>query len=240
MRLAYRGRSTFQSAVVMRVLLLGAVAGFAVFFLLPTALLAVYRIPLARPVSMPMVVDMLTGHGYVRDWVPLERIAPALVASVMMSEDARFCSHHGVDWGALNTVIDDAMDGDPTRGASTIPMQTVKNLFLWQSRSYVRKGFEIPLAYAADFILGRRRLMEIYLNIAQWGPGEIYGIEAAARRAFHKHATELTEWQAALLAVTLPNPDLRDPAKPSAGLVRLARIIRDRARKSGPYVECVR
>ena len=159
------------------------------------------------------------------------RVAPVLVYSVMVSEDARFCIHHGVDWGQLNSVIDDAMEGETTRGASTIPMQTVKNLFLWQSRSYIRKAIEIPLAYVADFVLGRRRLMEIYLNIAQWGP-DFYGVEAAAQRNFHRPASKLTDWQAALLAVTLPNPDMRDPARPDSGLVRLARLIRNRARRS--------
>jgi monofunctional biosynthetic peptidoglycan transglycosylase len=225
---------------LFRWILIRAAAIFvAVFFLVPVALLSIYRIPFVHPVSTPMLADLVTGKGYGRDWVDLDAVAPMLVYSVMMSEDARFCSHHGIDWGQLNAVIDDAMDGEVTRGASTIPMQTVKNLFLWQSRSYVRKAIEIPLAYAADFILGRRRLMEIYLNIAQWGPG-IYGIEAAAERNFHRHASRLTDWEAALLAVTLPNPDMRNPARPSRGLVRLARLIRDRARRSGAYVGCVR
>jgi membrane peptidoglycan carboxypeptidase len=105
------------------------------------------------------------------------------VNSIIMSEDGQFCSHWGVDWGALNAVLD--REGGPSRGASTIAMQTVKNLFLWSSRSYIRKGLEIPLAYYADFILSKRRIMEIYLNIAEWGPG-IFGAEAAAQHYFNK------------------------------------------------------
>lgn len=228
-----------RRSVLWRILRRAIVTALVVFFLVPAALLAIYRLPFVHPVSTPMLAAIATGEGYTREWVNLDRVAPALVYSVMMSEDARFCFHHGVDWGALNTVIDDAMSGEKPRGASTIPMQAVKNLFLWPSRSYVRKAIEIPLAYAADFILGRRRLMEIYLNIAQWGP-DIYGVEAGAEHAFHRPASRLTEWQAALLAVTLPNPDLRDPTHPSKGLVRLAVLIRDRARQSGAYVGCVK
>ena len=222
-----------------RVLMAVVAILFAVVVVLPVALLSLYRIPAIHPVSTLMLASLLSGKGYERRWVPIDEVAPVLVNSVMMSEDARFCIHHGVDWGELNGVIDDAMDGEATRGASTIPMQTVKNLFLWSSRSYVRKAVEIPLAYVADFILGKRRLMEIYLNIAEWGPG-IYGIEAAAEHAFRRHAADLTDWEAALLAVTLPNPEVRNPARPGRGLVRLARVIRERARKAGAYVGCVK
>ena len=156
-----------------------------------------------------------------------------------MSEDGKFCSHSGVDWDAINLVIDDALDGEPVRGASTISMQSVKNLYLWSSRSYVRKALEVPLALLVDTVWGKKRLLEIYLNIAEWGPG-VFGIEAASRHHFGRSASRLNRRQAALLAVTLPNPIARNPRKPSRGLRRLAKVIERRARASGAYIGCLR
>src|SRR5690606_25438840 len=129
-------------------------------------------------------------------------------------------------------------EGGPSRGASTITMQTVKNLFLWNGRSYVRKGLEFPLALIADGILSKKRIMEIYLNIAEWGPG-IYGIEAAAQHYFNRRATKLNAQPAALLAVTLPNPTVRNPTTPTRTMRRIAGIVAGRAARSGPYVVCV-
>ncbi len=144
-----------------RFLLLLAIAPFALLFL--------YKLPFVHPVSTLMIKDLVTLKGYERHWVPLEDIAPVLVNSVMMSEDGQFCSHYGIDWNQLKLVL--GSDGEPSRGASTIPMQTVKNLFLWNGRSYVRKALEFPLAQAASLILSKRRMMEIYLNIVEWGDG---------------------------------------------------------------------
>lgn len=211
-----------------RFLLLLAIAPFALLFL--------YKLPFVHPVSTLMIKDLATLKGYERQWVPLEDIAPVLVNSVMMSEDGQFCSHYGIDWNQLKLVL--GSDGEPSRGASTIPMQTVKNLFLWNGRSYVRKALEFPLAQAASLILSKRRMMEIYLNIVEWGDG-IYGIEAAAQHYFKRPASKLTARQAAYLAVTLPNPILRDASKPSRGMVRISRIIERRAQNSGAYVGCV-
>jgi monofunctional biosynthetic peptidoglycan transglycosylase len=191
---------------------------------------------LVPPVSTLMVFTRLADGPIARDWVALDEVAKPLVAAVMMSEDARFCAHGGVDWGALGDVIDDP--GGPSRGASTIAMQTVRNLFLWQSRSYVRKGLEIPLALYADLVWGKRRTMEIYLNVAEWGP-RIFGVEAAARAYFGRSAKDLTARQAALLAVALPNPLGRNPAKPSRQMQSRARVIEARARASGAYVGCL-
>jgi monofunctional glycosyltransferase len=206
--------------------------------LLPVALTFLYIPAVVHPVSTLMLKDLVTFKGYERQWVSIDNIAPALVHSVMMSEDGQFCAHQGVDWPAINQVIDDAMDGEGSRGASTIPMQTVKNVYLWSSRSYVRKVLEIPYALMVNLFWSKKRLMEIYLNIAEWGPG-IYGIEAAAQHHFGVSAKNLSRRQAALLAVTLPNPILRNPAKPSKGLNRLARVIERRAIQAGGYVECV-
>ncbi|MCX5516687.1 monofunctional biosynthetic peptidoglycan transglycosylase [Kaistia algarum] len=201
---------------------------------LPLVLTPVYAfIP---PVSTLMLWSALTFQGMDRDWVSFDQIAPAMVASVVMSEDGRFCQHSGVDWQQLNLVLDSKKG--PSRGASTIPMQTVKNLFLWQSRSYVRKGLEIPLAYYADFVLTKRRILTIYLNIAEWGPG-IFGVEAASRHYFNKSAKDLTARQAALLTAALPNPIDRNPAKPTRFLQSRARTIEGMARQAGDYLGCL-
>jgi monofunctional biosynthetic peptidoglycan transglycosylase len=135
-------------------------------------------------------------------------------------------------------VVVDALLGEATRGASTIPMQTAKNLFLWNGRSFLRKGLELPLALGADAVWTKKRLMEIYLNIAEWGPG-IYGIEAAAQHHFKTSAAKLTKKQAALLAVSLPNPITRVASKPSRGMSRLANLIQRRASASGEYIKCL-
>ncbi len=207
--------------------------------MLPVALTPLYIAPAVHPVSMLMLGDLLTLKGYRRDWVALDEMGDALPHSVIMSEDGQFCAHRGVDWGAVSTVVEDALAGEGLRGASTIPMQTVKNLFLWHGRSYVRKALEVPLALYFDLLVSKKRTLEIYLNIAEWGPN-IYGAEAAAQHYFGRSAKSLTRRQAALLAVTLPNPAARDPAHPGPGLNRLAAVVERRAVQAGDYVTCLR
>lgn len=203
--------------------------------LVPVILVPVYRF--VSPVSTLMAYEWVTRLGHIeRTWMPLEAISPGLVAAVMMSEDARLCGHNGVDWQEMNQVIERSQERP--RGASTIAMQSVKNLFLWPSRSYLRKLVEIPMALYADLVWGKRREMEIYLNIVEWGPG-IFGAEAAARHYFHRPAGQLTLNQAALLAVALPNPAARDPADPGPGLRELAQTIAARARMAGGYIDCL-
>jgi monofunctional glycosyltransferase len=203
---------------------------------LPVVMVPLYTV--VPPVSTLMVFDTLARGGVSRTYVPIEEISPHLVRAVLMSEDGRFCEHRGVDWDALYEVLESADAEGPTRGASTIPMQTAKNLFLWNGRSYVRKAMEIPLALYMDLVWSKRRMMEIYLNIAEWGPG-VYGAEAGAQAHFGKPAAALTAREAALMAVTLPNPHARNPGSPSRRLAGLARIIEARAAKSGGYVGCV-
>jgi monofunctional biosynthetic peptidoglycan transglycosylase len=215
-----------------------AVIAAAVVAALPFALTLVYAVPGVRPVSLLMVGDLLTLRGYDRQWVPLDDMGSALPHSVMMSEDGQFCSHFGIDLGELNAVLEDAIAGEPSRGASTIPMQTVKNLYLWHGRSYIRKVLELPLAVYFDAVLPKRRIMEIYLNIAEWGPN-IYGAEAAARHHFGRSARDLTARQAALLAVTLPSPATRNPAAPGPAMQRTAAVVQRRAAQAGDYVGCL-
>ncbi|OJU71411.1 MAG: monofunctional biosynthetic peptidoglycan transglycosylase [Rhizobiales bacterium 63-7] len=214
------------------------VLGVGAIVALPYALMLLYLLPFVHPVSTLMLADLALLRGYDRRWVDFENISPDLVKAVMMSEDGQFCMHGGVDWSQMRGVVEDALAGEQTRGASTIPMQTAKNLFLWNSRSFVRKGLEVPLAMSADFVWSKRRLMEIYLNIAEWGPG-IYGIEAASRYHFKIPASKISRKQAALLAVSLPNPAIRIASKPGRGMRRLAAVIEHRARASGDYIKCL-
>lgn len=201
---------------------------------IPLSLTWLYKV--VPPVSTLMIYGRLTDGPIERQWVSLDNIAQSLVASVVMSEDGRYCSHHGVDWRELDLVL--ANFDERQRGASTIAMQTVKNLFLWTSRSYVRKAIEIPLALYADAVLGKRRMMEVYLNIAQFGPN-LFGVEAAALHYFGRPARSLTASQAALLAVTLPSPDTRDPANPDRYLRDRARTNEREARIAGAYIDCL-
>jgi len=198
--------------------------------LLPYAIAPLYRV--VDPVSTLMLWRRATGARVERIWMPLSTVAPALPRVVIAAEDARFCIHHGVDLGELRAAIADADDLSEMRGGSTIAQQSAKNLFLWQGRSLARKTLEFPLALWLDLVLGKRRLMEIYLNIAEWGPNGEFGAEAGARHAFGKPARELTNREAALLAAILPNPRLRSAARPGLSVRRLAGIYEARAARS--------
>jgi monofunctional biosynthetic peptidoglycan transglycosylase len=206
--------------------------------LLPYALAPLYRI--FDPVSTVMLWRWLRGVRVERSFVPLERIAPVLAKTVIASEDARFCTHRGVDWRELQAAIDDAEELTDVRGASTITQQTAKNLFLWGGRSFVRKGLEFPLALWIDLVLPKRRILEIYLNIAEWGPGGQFGVEAGARRAFGKPAREVTAGEAAIMAAVLPNPHRRNAQRPGPAVRRIAARVQARAAASGDVDACVR
>ena len=199
-------------------------------------LILVYRF--LPPISTLMLARWLEGETVERHYVPLERISSFLRAAVVVSEDARFCEHNGVDWGALRWVLDHPGANGPKRGASTIPMQTAKNLFLWPSRSYVRKAIEIPLALLIDLEWPKRRILEVYLNLAEWGDG-LFGAEAAARHYFHTSAARLDAREAALLATALPDPRHRNPARPSRRHLWLAARVMARAHKARSLAECV-
>ncbi|MCC2111601.1 MAG: monofunctional biosynthetic peptidoglycan transglycosylase [Hyphomicrobiales bacterium] len=207
-----------------------------VLVLIPVVLVPVYSF--VPPVSTLMVADWLRLRPVDRRWVPLSEISENAVAAVVMSEDGKFCAHYGVDWDVLFTVIDKAAEGERTRGASTISMQTVKNLFLWSSRSYLRKALEIPLALYADLIWPKARMIEIYLNVAEFGPG-IYGIEAAAQRYYGRSASKLSRRQAARLAAALPDPLTRNPKSAGRATGGIARIIEKRMTGAGAYIACI-
>jgi monofunctional biosynthetic peptidoglycan transglycosylase len=220
-----------------RVLALGVVwAGLALLAIF-LGLVALYGI--ARPVSTLMLARMIEGKSYERVYAPLRTIAPAALAAVIASEDASFCDNDGVDWGALREVLSGAGKHGPSRGASTITMQTAKNLFLWPGRSTIRKGIEIGMALVMGEAWSKARTLEIYLNIAEWGDG-IYGIEAAAERYFHKGASQLNPHEAALLATALPNPILRNPARPTPMQRRLAAGLEAKAHEGSDLLKCLR
>jgi monofunctional biosynthetic peptidoglycan transglycosylase len=210
-------------------------AGLALLALF-VSLVALYAI--ARPVSTLMLARTIEGKGYERIYAPLKTIAPTALATVIASEDASFCDNDGVDWGALREVLSGAGEHGPSRGASTITMQTAKNLFLWPGRSVIRKGVEIPMALALGKAWSKGRTLEIYLNIAEWGDG-LYGIEAAAERYFHKSASQLNPHEAAMLATSLPNPIERNPARPTPLQRRLAGSLEAKARGRSDLLNCV-
>lgn len=214
-----------------------AIVAVLLLLLLPYLLTPLYH--LINPVSTLMLWRQVTGNRVERSWVPLAALAPVLPRSVLAAEDARYCVHHGVDFKELREAIEDADELAEMRGGSTITQQTAKNLFLWPGRSVVRKALEFPLALWMDLILGKRRVMEIYLNIAEWGPNGEFGAEAGARHAFNKSARDLGAREAALLAAILPNPVRRSAGRPGPGVRRLAGIYEARARQSGAVAQCI-
>ena len=197
---------------------------------MPYLLTPLYRI--GHPVSTLMVRRWLKGAPVNRQWIDLEAMSPYVPLSVVAAEDARFCSHHGVDWDALRDVVDDAEDGEVSRGGSTITQQVAKNLFLWPGRSYIRKGLELPLALWIDRVLPKQRILEIYLNIAELGPSGQFGAEAGSAYAFGHSAARLSPREAALLASILPNPVKRSARNPGPGVRRLAGTYMVRAQSN--------
>ncbi len=210
----------------------------AAFLLLPYLLTPLYRF--VDPVSTLMLGRWASGARVVRTVVPLARIAPALPVTVIASEDGRFCSHNGVDFQELREALDQADDLSELRGGSTITQQVAKNLFLWPGRSFVRKALEFPLALWIDLVLPKRRIMEIYLNIAEWGPNGEFGAEAASRHAFNKPARALSAREAALLAAVLPNPRRRSARLPRPAIRRLAALYETRGAAQAALAACVR
>jgi len=191
-----------------------------VALLVPYVLAPFYRV--GHPVSALMAWRWLKGAPVTRQWIDLDEMSPYLPRSVVGAEDAKFCGHHGVDWGALRDVVDDAEDGEVTRGGSTITQQVAKNLFLWPGRSVIRKALELPLALWIDAVLPKSRILEIYLNIAELGPSGQFGAEAGSADAFGHSAATLSPREAALLAAILPNPVKRSARNPGPGVRRLA------------------
>jgi monofunctional biosynthetic peptidoglycan transglycosylase len=201
-----------------------------VIVVLPYVLTPLYAV--GHPISTLMIGRFLIGEPVSRKWVDLDAMSPALPAAVVGAEDAKFCSHHGIDWGSVRDVIEDAQDGDVIRGGSTITQQVAKNLFLWPGRSVIRKALEFPLALWIDLVLPKKRVLELYLNVAELGPDGQFGAEAGANYAFNRPAASLSLQEAALLASILPNPVTRSARNPGPGVRRMAGTYMARAQSA--------
>jgi monofunctional biosynthetic peptidoglycan transglycosylase len=236
MRLPQR-QSRGRHGLIFRLLRALTIAAVLIL-LLPYLLVPIYRV--VQPVSTPMLWRWLTGARVERHVVPIARMAPTLPLAVIIAEDARYCAHRGIDWRQIRDSIEEADDISEARGASTITQQTAKNLFLWPGRSLVRKALELPIALWIDLVLPKRRVLEIYLNIAEWGPHGEFGAEAAARSAFGKSARDLTASESALLAAILPNPRQRSARQPGPAVRRIAGVYVARAARSPTLAACLR
>lgn len=204
-----------------------AVLTVVVAVALPLGLTLLYRV-VPPPVTPLMLLRLAEGHDLDKDWQPLDDISPHLRRSVIAAEDAKFCGHWGFDWQAIDNAIDRYEEGGRVLGASTISMQTAKNVFLWPGRTFVRKGLEAYLTVYLEALWPKERILEVYLNVIEFGPG-VYGAEAAAQANFGKPASALTAREAALLAAVLPAPLDRSPARPSDYVARRAATIDARA-----------
>jgi monofunctional glycosyltransferase len=176
----------------------------SVLVLLLLTSVAVHRI-FPPPVTFLMVSRVLEGEGLSYRWRSLDDISPRLVEAVIASEDSTFCAHRGFDMKAIEKALKANERGGRVRGGSTISQQTAKNVFLWPGRDWIRKGLEAGYTVLIETLWGKRRIMEVYLNVAEWAPG-VYGAEAAARHWFGKSAADLTPREAARLAAILPSP----------------------------------
>lgn len=190
------------------------------FLGLSLALVLVFKfIPV--PVTATMLMD---SNGITKDWTALSNIDRTMVRAVIAAEDGKFCSHEGFDHEAIEDALENNRQGGRIRGGSTISQQTAKNVFLWQGGGYVRKGFEAWFTVLIEQIWGKRRIMEVYLNVAETGLGT-YGVEAGAQRYFGKSAASLTPLEAARMAAALPQPKQRAVRNPSGWLARHGNTI---------------
>lgn len=191
------------------------------------------------PITPLMLIRLAEGEGLARQPVALDRIAPALPRAVVAAEDNRFCIHNGIDFGAIKEAIEEHEAGEGLRGASTITMQLARNLFLWPGGGFARKGVEAATALAIDALWPKRRQIEVYLNIVEWAPG-VYGAEAAARHHFRKSAAQLSTYEAALLAATLPSPRKWNAGNPGSYVQNRAQVLQQRAGQLGPLLDCLK
>ncbi len=199
---------------------LRAVLGLAAFVVVMILLFAVVN----PPVTPYMLAESRRNSGIEHEWVPMERIAPVMARSAVAAEDANYCLHWGFDMAAIR----EAIDRGASRGASTLSQQVVKNVYLWHGRSWLRKAMEAGLTPAVELVWTKRRILEVYLNVAEFDRG-VFGVEAAARHYFGVSAADLTPVQAARLAAILPDPKRRSASDPSQFVRRRAASILDGA-----------
>ncbi len=207
----------------------------AYLFIFSVLLVCLYKFvnPPVTPIMLLRVIDN-PRVGIHKEWVDYDEVAPVVYRSILAAEDARFLTHNGIDWKAVETAkeYNRIHKGKRKHGASTITMQTAKNTFLTHHRTYLRKGLEMYFTYMIEFIWGKKRILEIYVNIVEWGDG-VYGIEEAAQYHFKKSAANLTATEAARLAAVLPNPRGWNPVKPTKYIRKRTSTIKARARQIG-------
>ena len=198
----------------------------ALMFAISIMMTAIYEhVPV--PVTWLMLLRVVQGDGLTKDWEPVENISPELIRAVIAAEDTRFCEHRGFDWVELRKAIDEWRRGEGLRGASTSSNQVARNVFLWPSRDLLRKGLEAYYTVLIELMWRKERIIEVYLNVAEWGPG-IFGAEAAAQHYFGKPASELTRREASLMAAILPNPIDWSASSPGEYTANYAARIRTR------------
>jgi monofunctional glycosyltransferase len=206
-----------------------ALWALGLFLIVPSGLILIFRF-LPVPATPLMIGTMIAHRPLTARWVPLSAISPNLVRAVIASEDDKFCSHWGFDFEAIGKAIEHNEVSDRLRGASTISQQTAKNLFLPPARTWLRKGFEAYFTVLLEALWPKRRILEAYLNIVEWGPG-VFGAEAAAEADFHRPAAKLTVGEAALLAAVLPNPLGYRANPPGPYVQRQSRVIAARMKE---------
>ncbi len=214
-------------------LLLFSLLAFLLLTIIPVALLRFVNPPvwgwqLHRQLFPPASYPAQISHR----WVPLTNISQQMQLAVIAAEDQKFPQHAGFDLDAIQQAMEAHQDGKRLRGASTLSQQTAKNLFLWPSRSFIRKGVEAWLTGWMELLLDKSRILELYLNIVEFGPG-IYGVEAAARANFHHSANSLASYQAARMAAVLPNPYRFSVSRPSAYTLKRSRWIQQQMKQLG-------
>ncbi len=216
-----------------------SILGWFLFVLLvgPGLVILAYRF-LPPPITPLMLIRAIEGEEIDHRWTALENMSPHLARAVIASEDTRFCDHWGIDLKEVRNTLEEWRDDGRLRGASTISMQTVKNVMLWPQRHITRKLVEAWLTPQLELFWSKARIIEVYLNVVEMGPG-IYGAEAAAQRYFGKPAAALTVREATLLAAALPNPRRLSPVQPTPYLVEQTAVIRARMDQLGPLINCV-
>lgn len=198
---------------------------FLIKLIVLALVLSVALVVLFRFVPVPVTATMLMdSNGIAKDWTPLSRIDRNMVAAVIAAEDSKFCAHDGFDREAIGEAFEERRRGERQRGASTISQQTAKNVFLWQGGGWFRKGLEAWFTFLIENLWSKRRIMEVYLNVAETGIGT-YGVEAGARRYFRQSAADLSVTQAARMAAALPSPKRRAVVDPGGFTRRYGNTI---------------
>jgi monofunctional biosynthetic peptidoglycan transglycosylase len=208
--------------------LVGRIVGWIVKIILAFLIISVLWVLAYRfvnpPITITMIGDMVAGRGATRDWMPISQIDRDMVRASIAAEDGKFCSHHGFDFEAIEDAMKRNASGGRIRGGSTISQQTAKNAFLWQGGGYARKGVEAWFTFLIEQLWGKRRIMEVYLNLAETGIGT-YGVNAGSQRYFGHDASAMSPTEAARLAAVLPLPKKRGAVAPKGFTRRYGNII---------------